>query len=79
MPTYFIGWIQSVLGLNLNPPTVLPSTEGASCSARSATWTVRHGVVNGAWPRTSTPSPQGARSACQVRSSIRAFRRFIRA
>ncbi len=56
IPTYFIGLIQSVLGMTLGGLRFKPMTDGDSSVALSAIWIVRQGVTNGAWPRTFTPS-----------------------
>src|SRR5437016_8319877 len=79
MPTYFIGLIQLVLWSTLGGFRLRPSTDGTRSVARSASWMVRQGVTNGVCPRTLTPSAQGARSACNVRPSMRGPRRFMRA
>src|ERR1041384_1526504 len=70
MPTYFIGWIQSVFATTLGGVSLRPSTEGARPVAWSATWIVRHGVTNGVVPRTLIPSAIGASAARRVRPSI---------
>jgi len=77
IPTYFIGLIQSVLGRTLGGLRFRPMTDGESSVTLSAIWMVRHGVTNGVWPRTFTPSAYGARSACRVRLSSRGPRIFI--
>src|SRR5678815_1140523 len=51
IPTYFIGWIQSVLARALGGLRLRPSSDGARSVARSASWIVRQGVSNGVRPR----------------------------
>src|SRR5206468_7385400 len=50
IPTYFIGWIQSVLARTFGGLSLRPRKIGARSVARSATWIVRHGVTNGVLP-----------------------------
>ena len=71
MPTYFIGWIQSVLASALGGLRLRPSSEGARSVARSASWMVRQGVTNGVRPRTLMPSAIGASAARRSRLSVR--------
>src|SRR5207247_9822654 len=77
MPTYFIGLIQSVLAMTLGGLRFSPMTDGESSVTLSAIWIVRHGVTNGVWPRTFTPSAIGARSACTLRLSMRGPRMLL--
>src|SRR3989442_10430802 len=64
MPTYFIGLIQSVFGMTLGGLRLRPMTDGERSVTLSAIWMVGHGVTNGDWPLTFTPSAMGPRSAC---------------
>ena len=79
IPTYFIGWIQSVLASLFGGLRLRPRSEGASPVALSATCMVRHGVTNGVRPRTLTPSAIGARAAVSSRLSVRVPWRNMRA
>src|SRR6185503_16926817 len=74
MPSYFIGRIQLGSAIRLGGLSLSPSTEGASCSGRSASWMVRHGVTKGVRPFTATPSAQRASVVLSVRLSLRPTR-----
>src|SRR3954471_2386140 len=70
MPTYFMGLIQLTSLKTLGGLRLRPSTEGERSAARSASWMVRHGVMNGACPRTLSPFCQGANATRSSRPSI---------
>src|SRR3954468_23971422 len=72
MPTYFCGLIQLTSAIRLGSLSLRPSSDGTRSWMRSASWMVRHGVLNGVRPRTFTPSAHGASAACSVRFSMRA-------